>query len=223
MVTNQQLMDDVNLRYRNTFSTQQKLVWMNEEIREVYDILQIDDEPAYFTLAENVYFYPIPYWVDIDRIKVMTIQINDQDPPSFQELRFLRNDNDVPAWQGGLWCTIVDGQFYLNIPGGPVADRVVYIFHDSRPTQVTIANLGNECPVPIRYQEIVKLGLLERICAARKDVVMKNNFSAEKEQKILDMEWKMKMSEPEFVSPTDVNPKIRNRYRNGYVPGWYGW
>ncbi|MNW14682.1 hypothetical protein D3C71_2129710 [compost metagenome] len=49
---------------------------------------------------------------------------------------------------------------------------------------------------------------------ARKDTMMYNNYSADYEQKIADLEWKMKANEPEWRAPVNVMPS-RNRSRTG--------
>lgn len=214
MATLQQLLNDIDLRYRNSFTVAQKLVWMNEEQQELFQIFQFDSAPYAFQLVQGVRFYPIPDEVDIDRIKVITVQVNDGNPPQFRQLDFRRNDDDVEAWINRPWYTIVEKNFYIHLPTETMYEdnRVVYVYHDSPPATITTSDLNKEPSVPVRYQEILKLGVLERIAAARKDVQMKNNYAADKQEKILEMEWRMKMSEPEFVSPTDVNPRIRNHH-----------
>lgn len=209
MSTIQQLLDDVKLRYRHTFTNAQVLVWMNEEQRELFEILQIDSVPYSFTLVANTYFYPIPTDIEIEKIKTVNIQVNDQTPPNFAQLPFVRNDDNQEVNVAQYWYTIIENNFYINVPGGPVADRKVYVYHDKSPTEISSANLSIEPSTPVKFQEILKLGVLERIAAARKDIVMKNNFAAEKEEKIAHELWSMKANEPEFISAIDVLPRVR--------------
>lgn len=209
MSTIQQLIDDVKLRYRHTFTTDQVLVWMNEEQRELFEILEIDAAPYSFTLVANTYFYPMPEDVEIEKIKTVNIQVNDQTPPDFAQLPFIRNDDNQDASVAQYWYTIIENNFYINVPGGPVAGRKVYVYHDKSPTEISSANLSIEPSTPVKFQEILKLGVLERIAAARKDIVMKNNFAAEKEEKIAHELWSMKANEPEFISAIDVLPRVR--------------
>lgn len=207
MATIQQLLDDIKLRYKHTFTNDQVLVWMNDEQQELFDILEVDSVPYAFTTVAGKYLYPIPSDVDIDRIKVLSVQINDQSPASFQEMDFIENDPGQETSIGEYWYTLMQNNFYLNVPGGTVDNRTVYVYHDSQPTTISSSSLNIEPSTPIRWQEILKLGTLERICAARKDVVMKNNFAAEKEQKIDDNEWRMIMSAPAFTQPVNELPK----------------
>jgi len=208
MATIQLLLDDINLRYRNTYTTPQKIVWMNDEQSELFEILEIDSVPYGFNTVAEQFLYPIDSEIDVDRIKQLTIQINDT---NFEELPFKRTTDEVN--ESDYWYTLVEQNFYVNVPGGAIADRAVYIYLDSQPVPISAAELTIEPSIPLRYQEILKFGVLKRIAMARKDVIMANNFDSSYQQMILDMEWKMKMNTPEFPTAIDVMP-LKSRYRN---------
>lgn len=218
MATIQKLLDDIDLRYRNTFQVSQKLVWMNEEQRELFEILELDSVPFSFSTVSGQYLYPIPNGVEIDRIKVMTIQVNDKTSPDFEEIPFMRNDNNQYADESDYWYSKLEGNFYINVPNAPVNNRKVYIYLDQQPEDITSINLSSEPSVPVRYQELLKIGVLIRIASARKDTLMRNNYDAEYQEKISDMQWKMKMGTPEFDMPIDVSPYAgQNRRYNHYL------
>jgi hypothetical protein len=211
--SSQAILNDVDLRYRNTFTQPQKLVWMNEEVNELYEILEIDSFPVNFPLQTNVQFYPIPLGVDVDRIKTISIQANDSTTdPEFRQLPFRMNDDNSYTYVADLYYSIVGDSFF--IPNGTVDDRQIYIYMDTPPDEVNTSNISNESPVPVRYQEILKLGILKRIAMARKDITMYNNYNDTYESKISDLDWKMKMNEPEFRKPVDMLPRM-NRFRTG--------
>lgn len=211
MAITQEILNDIDLRYRNTFTVAQKLVWMNEEKNELYEILEIDSFPINFPLQTDVQFYPMPDGVDIDRIKTISIQVNDaEDFPEFRQLPFRMNDDNSYTYIADLYYTIVGDSFF--IPNGTKDDRQIYIYMDMPPSD--IADLSAEPGVPVRYQELLKLGTLKRIAMARKDAQMFSNYDAEYEQKIADLEWKMKMQEPEWRAPVDMMPRA-SRHRTG--------
>ena len=226
MPTSQDILNDVNLLYRNTFTTEQKLVWFNEEQRELFDILELDSPPYAFQTVEGENFYPIPDGFDIEKIKVVTYQNQDTPEPNFDEIHFYRNDDYKNAPYGETWFTIVSGAFYLFVGGGVPDGRTVYIYSDSDPSEVTQANINLPPDLPVRYHEILKLGLLKRIAMARKDIVFQNNYDADREQKIAEVLWMKKLKEPEWVTPADVMPRIDNNFPwpNGF-PHWRpnGW
>lgn len=211
MPSSKDILNDIDLRYRNTFTVPQKLVWFNEEQRELFDILELDSEPYEFTTFKNLNFYPFPADFDVTKIKTVTYQINDDYNADFNEIPFKRVDDNQYA-DSGVWWGIVGDTFYLEVPDGVPAGRLVYIYLDSDPTEVTIDNLEEPPDLPTKYQEILKYGVLKRIAGARKDVVMQSNFDAEHEQKIVDVLWQRKLAEPNFITPTDVMPKIGRWY-----------
>lgn len=219
MTTVVNIISDINLRYRNTFTNSQKLVWFNEELRELFDVLEIDSPPYGFLTVQDNNYYPFPYGFDETKIKVVNMQINSSSPnPTFREVPFKRNDDNVFA-PGGPWYTIISNTMYLDYPGGVPDNMTVYIYCDADPTEVTEPTMDLECELPTKYQEILKLGVLKRIAGARKDVVMKSNYDAEYQEKISDVLWARRLQEPEFVQPT--SPKPFKSYSNGYViNGW---
>lgn len=214
MATIQGLLDDINLRYRNTFTTDQKLVWMNEEQRELFETLELDSVPFSFPTVASQYLYPIPDGVEKDRIKVITYQVNDTD---FTEVPFMENDNRQFVYQNSLFYTILEDNFYFNIPMVPIDDRIIYIYLDSQPEDISSTALSVEPAVPKRYQELLKLGTLKRIASARKDVIMYNNYETDYQTKLLDLEVKMALQVPEYHKPIDMLPR-KNRHRNGRRP-----
>lgn len=221
MATSQAILNDVDLRYRNTFTTEQKLEWFNEEQRELFDILELDSDPYAFTTVAGENYYPIPDGLDIEKIKVVTYQNQDTPEPNFDEIHFYRNDDYKNAPYGGTWFTAVSDAFYLYVGGGVPDGRIVYIYCDSDPTEVTTSNLNLPPDLPTRYHEILKLGILKRIAMARKDVVFQNNYDADRELKIMEIMWQKRLKEPEWVTPADVMPRVSNNFP--WPNGWPSW
>jgi len=218
MATIQQILNDVDLRYRNTFTVDQKLVWYNEEVRELFEILEIDSEPYAFVTVEGENFYPFPPDFDVQKIKTVTFQIDGSHDPKWEQIDFYRNDDTiVPSLKP--WWTIISDTFYLHVHPQVPGDRTVYIYCDKEPKEVT--SVADTSEIPKKYQEILKLGILKRIAMARKDVTMYNNYSGDYEQKIADILWEKKMKEPEWTTPLDVNPKVGD-FWYGWMPGWRG-
>lgn len=210
MATAQAILDDINLRYRNTFTTSQVLVWFNEEQRELFDVLEIDSPPYTFTTVLDENFYPFPADFDVTKIKVVTYQTDDADDPNYIEVPFKRND-DNQYGSYSVWYTVTSDAMYLYVPDSVPADRNVYIYCDSDPTEVTTSTLTIAPDLPTKYQEILKLGVLKRISGARKDIQMRNNYDMEYQQKIDDVLWGRKQKEPEWSSAVDMMPKAGSR------------
>ncbi len=213
MATIQGLLDDINLRYRNTFTPAQIIVWMNDEQRELFESLELDSVPFSFSTVADLYLYPIPNGVEKDRIKVITYQIDDT---NFAEIPFRENDNRQLVYENALWYTILEDNFYLNIPTTPINDRKVYIYTDQQPEDISSTVLNVEPAVPVRYQNLLKLGVLRAIAAARKDTLARNNFDAEYQEKISDVQIKMQLQVPEYHKPIDTMPRINRLRRERY-------
>jgi hypothetical protein len=218
MQTSQQILDDVNLRYRNTFTTNQILVWFNEEQRELFDVLELDSAPYNFKTVVDENYYPFPVDFDVTKIKVVTYQIDDSTTPNYIEIPFERNDDRQYASYGLPWWAIVSDAFYLNVEPSVPDARNVYIYTDADPTEVTTSNLSVAPDLPTKYQEILKLGVLKRIALARKDLTMGQTYDSLYQEKLNDVLWQRKLAEPEWVSPIDTLPRAsRGRY-NERVP-----
>lgn len=205
MATIQSLLDDINLRYRNTFTDAQKLVWMNDEQNDIFNTFKIDIGPVNFALQKGVQFYPLPVIVEyIEQIRTVTIQVGaNQTYPEFMELPYRRDDDGVLA-DCDLWYTLV-GQdtIFINIPPtATVDDYQVYMYIDGAAFQIT--SVTSPVSVPQKYQEILKLGTLKRIAAARKDVLMYNNYDIQRNEIIMDMTWTSVINEPSWISPVSA-------------------
>lgn len=214
MATAQAILDDINLRYRNTFTTAQVLVWFNEEQRELFDVLELDSAPYNFLTVLDENFYAFPDGIDLTKIKVVTYQNDATTDPNYIEIPFKRND-DNQYGSSDVWWTIVSDAFYLFVPDSVPASRIVYIYLDSSPDEVTTANVSSAPNLPVRFQEILKLGVLKRIAAARKDTIMKSNYEADYDQKIIEILWQKKLAEPEWITPIDHGYKPIRAY--GYT------
>ncbi|MBY9081196.1 hypothetical protein KIH86_23905 [Paenibacillus sp. HN-1] len=217
MASYQDILNDVNLRYRNTFSNAQKIVWMNEELRELFDVLEIDSPPYAFTTVLDNNYYPFPDGLDFTKIKVVNMEIDETSPePTFQEVPMKRNDDNVFSGNAP-WYTIVSNAMFLYYPGGVPDGMAVYIYLDSEPIEVTESILSSTPDLPTKYHEILKFGILKRMASARKDVVMKNNYEADYQEKIADVLWSRRIKEPEFTQPTSPTT-FRNHSR--VINGW---
>ena len=225
MPSAQQLLDDINLRYRNTFTTSQILVWFNEEQRELFDILELDSPPYTFQTVAGENFYPFPDQFDFTKIKSVTYQVDSTVDPQYTEIPFAANDPYTQSPYAYPWYTIVSDAMYLYFPTDTdnVGGRNVYIYCEADPTEVTTANLGVSPDLPTKFQELLKLGTLKRIAMARKDVIMYNNYNGDYEQKITDVLWEKKLAEPNWKQPADVMPTTQSNQPYGMVVGWPYW
>lgn len=206
MATYTELLTDIKTRYRHSFTDAQVLVWLNESMLEIYDTIELDSIPYLMQTSYEEHFYNLPANLDVTKIKTVTYRINEDNV--FEELPFVRVDDMQFANREELWYSIVSRMFYINVPGGVVDNIPVFIFCDDFFDLITTANLGDALTLPLKYHEVLKLGVLERIAGARKDVVMKNNYFVDREQRMSDYVWASKLAEPEWTSVADAMPKV---------------
>jgi hypothetical protein len=221
MATSQQIITDIDLRYRNTFTTAQKLVWFNEEQRELFDILEIDSPPYAFQTVTGQNYYPFPVDFDVTKIKVVNYQIDDTADPNYIEVEPRRNDDNQYATYGRPWYTIVSDSMYLYIPDTVPDARNVYVYCDADPAEVMTSSLSSAPDLPTKYQEILKLGVLKRIAGARKDILMRNNYDMEYQEKLSDVLLSRKLKESEWIQPIDMMPHAGGRRYRGSVAAYF--
>lgn len=211
MATYKDILDDVKLRYRHTFTDKQVFVWLNESMGDIYDVIELDSVPYLIQTIYHEHFYNLPDNMDVTRIKTVTCQKTNSDV--YTEIPFVRVDDMQFTEVNSHWYSIVGQMFYINIPGEILDNIPILIFCDSFLDSITEDNLNDKVNLPVRYHEILKLGILERIAEARKDVVMKNNYTIDKEEKLTDYAWQTKLAEPEWTKPIDNMPRVSSGRR----------
>lgn len=204
------LLKDIRVRYRNTFDDAQLLVWLNESMNEIYQTIELDSIPYLIQTIYHEHFYNLPANMDVTKIKTVTGRINDSD--AYIEVPFVRVDDMQFASPKTYWYSIVGQMFYINIPGEILDNMPFLIFCDAFVDDVTTDQLNDTVQLPAKYHEILKLGVLERIAEARKDITMKNNYSFEKNEKLNEYVWLSKLAEPEWTKPIDAMPSRPGAY-----------
>ena len=214
-----QLLPDINLRYRNTFTDVQKYGWMNDEQNDIFNIFKIERDPVPVPLVTGSKLYMRPPEIKyIDQVRAATIQVDSvKNNPHFVDLPYYRDFNKVRADDAPWYTFLGSDKIYINVPNTDVTGRVVYFFLDATPDPIVDGN--SKIAVPDKYLEVLKYGVLRRIAEARKDIVMVNNYTASREELINDLLWTEVINEPEWVQPT---PTLwyKNRNIDFTVNGW---
>lgn len=173
-MTLQQLLDDINLRYRNTFTDAQKVAWMNQVQRQIFSQVPHEATPYTFPTVDSQAWYPLP--ADCRPNKIRKVEIETATANDFDELPFRAIDDRVNRTDS--FYSLVQQTMYLNpVPDGATAGRDIFIYYYKSPTELSSTALTVTPDLETEYQELLILGTLERIAGARKDVVMKNNYA----------------------------------------------
>ncbi len=213
------LLADINLRYRNTFTEAQKLVWMNDEQNDIFQSFKIERDPVPVSLVTGSKLYLRPPEIKyIEQVRAATLQLNTSGNESaFVDLTYRRNMNDVGANLMPWYTFLGSDKMYINVPNTDLTDRTAYFFIDAYADPITDGD--TVLSVPDKYMEIMKYGVLRRIAEARKDIVMVNNYTGSRDEIIDNMLWSEVTSEPEWVVPTSTQ-KFRS-HNNGYIINGY--
>ncbi|OZB90059.1 hypothetical protein [Paenibacillus sp. XY044] len=205
-----ELLPDINLRYRNTFTDTQKYGWMNDEQNDIFNNFKIERDPVPIPLVTGSKLYYRPDELKyIDQVRAATIQINaDKDNPVFDDLPYYRDFNNVVAEYSPWYTFLGSDKIYINVPNADLTGRYVYFFLDASPSPIVDGT--SQISVPDKYLEILKYGVLRRIAEARKDIVMVSNYANSREELINDFLWKEVTDEPEWITPIDVMPRAGN-------------
>jgi hypothetical protein len=214
-----ELLPDINLRYRNTFTDAQKISWMNDEQNDIFKMFKIERDPVPVPLVTGSKLYLRPQEIKyIDQVRAATIQVNsDQSNPQFIDLPFYRDFNKVGADLSPWYTFLGPDKIYINVPNTDLTSRYVYFFVDATPEP--IKDGSSQVSVPDKYMEIMKYGVLRRIAEARKDIVMVNNYTNSREELINDILWTEVTNEPEWVQPTS-SQRFKSHGKGFVINGW---
>ncbi len=214
MPTLQQLLDDINLRYRNTFAAAQKVIWMNHIQRQIFQSVRHEAAPYYFTLVDGQAFYPLPSDCDVKGIEQVALQVDSDTGTNadYEQLDYRRKEE--PAYKEEKFYAIANGNIFVNpLPNSTTAGRRVYVYYTKKPAEISDTALNVKPDLEEDFHELLVYGTLEKIAEARKDVAMKNNFAASFTELFDSYQDQYDMADPEFVQPVDVLPKARSKFR----------
>lgn len=215
MPTIQQLLTTVNTTYRNTYSTDQKIEWMDTTQRQIYQAVPMESIPFVFQTVADFSFYPLPDDCDRFGIKQVTIE-KTAGTEKYETLEYISLESNQQLGTGSHFYSELDGEIFLNpLPTTEDEGKNVVIIYNHRPAELSTLDLTTVPDLPEDFQELLVLGCLERIARARGEIEDKNNFAADYEMLFRRYEKQYKLRQPEYYKPKDTMP----RKRRG---SWYG-
>jgi len=227
--TVQELLDIVNATYRNSYSTDLKVTWMNETQRQIYQTVR-HETIWNFVTVEGYGLYPLPDNCDPMGVKTVNIETK-VGSDKFRQLPFVNIKSSIVASEYDEFYTIeANKNLMINpIPDAKTASRRVFVFYNKRPRPLFSDEDGlTKVPDLERdFQELLVLGCLERICRARGEYDDKSMFSADYEKLFKRYKDMYDNPYPEYKTPIDVLPRRQgqvyvkggqNRYPYGLLP-----
>lgn len=199
------LLADVDARYRNTFTQDQKIFWMNLVQRDIFRMLHHEPIVYLFQTVANQTNYPLPLDCQINAITSLEMETY-LGSGIFKPLSFYQ-DKDV---QDGQYYSIDQVQIFLYpTPDTTNAGTKLNLYYIKYPADLTASSTPD---LDVNFHELLILGTLERVAGARKDAVMKNNYQSDFQNLLDDFQFLSILSEPEMTGPTDTLPRIRRAW-----------
>lgn len=161
MPTLDEILTDIDDRYANVFSQEQKIRWLNQVQRDVFREIALP-EILQFKTVPGMSLYTETEGIDFDLIDSVTVDGNKYD---------LKGINDT-----------LDTYSYINVKDKhmalyPKPEKVmdVYVYYKKRPK--TLIDLTETPELKEDYQEILKHGVFMIMALAMDDIGKHNNFA----------------------------------------------
>lgn len=228
MPTVSDLLNTVDTTYRNSYSQSQKIQWMNETQRQIFQLVKHEAPPHTFVTIADISQYDLPDDCDPKNIKSVVIQRGmypqyDYDKESFWELQFVSIDSNQYIDRVGRWYSVVENsKIFLNpLPTTNTEGLIVYVYYNKKPAALTL----NAVPeLEESFQELLILGCLERIARARGEYDDKNVFANDFQALLREYQKQYREPYPEYSPPKDMLPNrrghalVNNRGRRRVYP-----
>lgn len=227
MPTLTELLNTIDTTYRNSYSTAQKVEWINTILRQIFQMVRHEAEPHTFMTVSNYSLYDLPADCDPFGIKQVVIETS-YGSNKFDELTFVsiesgRRFNSTDR----VYSVVENSKLFLNpLPTDADEGKVVYVYYNKKPNELTSSDLTVTPDLEESFHELLVLGCLERIARARGEYDDKNVFANDFQSLLRDYKKQYKQPYPEYSPPKDMLPRRRghvflgNRGRRVYPDGF---
>ena len=173
--TARQLINDIDKRYPNTYSTDEKITWINDTMREIYKDIAVQEYYS-FTTVKGQTIYTLPEDCAIEFIKNVEISskaktATNSDWGKFKALKNSLRDQEMfePSYYDGTEGTI-------GIFPKPTGSYKVNIYYNKRPKMIT--SLDDSIELDDRYTDLVKFKVLSIIAMSghNPDIEIANQY-----------------------------------------------
>ena len=219
MATVQELLNTVNTTYRNSYSTAQKVQWMDETQRQIFQTVRHEAVPYEFTTVSGFAYYPLPDDCDPMGVKEVTIETK-AGSNRFYQLRFINIESGIIVSEKDEFYSIEANQnIYLNpIPTDQTEGKRVFVYYNKRPNPLSEANLTAIPDLEEDFHELLVLGCLMRITRARGEWEDNAGFKQDYLRLLKDYQDLYQQPFPEYSVPKDRLPRRRGQvHTKGYT------
>lgn len=211
MPTVQQILNTINVTYRNTFTAAQKVEWMDTVQRQIFQRVPKEATPYQFITVVDSALYPLPDDCDRSAIKQVTVETK-TGSGKYQTLLYFSIESNQQVSESTPLYSLLEDMIFLNpMPTTVDAGKKVNIVYNKRSVALTSTELGLAATPGLEedFHELLVLGVLERIARARGENDDKSNFAADFNLMLLEYERQYKLRQPEYYQTKDVMPSRR--------------
>lgn len=215
MPTIQEIIDEVDLTYRNTYTPEQKIKWMDAVQRQIFQVVPKESPPYVFTTVAGFSFYALPEDCDRFGIKEVTIE-RAAGTEKYDTLPYISIESNQEIGETSKFYSVLQDQILINpLPNADSEGKKVYVIYNHRPAQLNDPDSIPELEED--FHELLTLGVLERVARARGEIEDKNNFA--NDYNLLFRQYKeiYKLRQPEYYKINDVLPRRRGSVRSSRV------
>lgn len=229
MPTIQELLTTIDTTYRNSYTTKQKVEWMDTCQRQIFQVVPKEAPPWAFATLSNLPFYPLPE--DCDRFGIKNVTIETQ-PGSdkYTTLPYMSIESNQQISPTARFYSVLQDNLFLNpMPTPEDEGKTVYIIYNHRPAMLSPDDLEAVPELETDFHELLVLGVLERIARARGEIDDKNNFASDYNLLFANYKDIYKLRQPEYYKINDVMPRRRGAWngskasRTGRSDGMMPW
>ena len=177
--TAQEILNDIDDRYPNIFTDEQKTRWLNIAITDLYKVLGEEDIMETLTVADQPFYFLADVDEDLLQIEfelIRAVTVNDVE---------YRPKNITDNREPNIYYKVADE--YLGIyPTPKTAGQKIYIHYKKRPVEIVYTVLTVIPEVSEDHYEILKYGVMVIMAESLDDIIKRNNFSNEFNARLQD-------------------------------------
>ncbi len=190
MILVSDVLEDADQRVASSFNPAMKIRWLNHVVGYLWREIELPKQAIIETVAGEA-LYPLPS--DCVPNKIRIIKVDGYEVPFKYPEEHKRTPYYIMDWA-------TNSIVFFPVP--QVGGRDIEIEYSAQPERVT--QYEDILPIPLDYEEILVVGLCERIAKAQEDPALANAYVSD----FADLLWSIKThlmnQDPEYPHTRDV-------------------